>query len=959
MGEGLDGQAMFARLSDRIFGETAAPPRVGRFRVTGSIGQGGMGQVFAGLDEDLERRVALKLLHAGFDEEQRGRLRREAQVLARLNHPNVVHVYEVGEHEGVPFVAMEHVEGRTLAAWRHERRRSWQEIVEVYRQAARGLAAAHAAGIVHRDFKPSNVMVGHDERVRVLDFGLARETSTVTARSSDPEATSATTGPSSSMMLHTRTGAIMGTPAYMSPEQQGGRASGPASDQFSFCLALYEALFDESPLAGQTGAARMEAILAGHVERVDAASRCPGWLRRLVLRGLRPLPQERHPSMAALVEALDRGHRRRRVTALTVGMASLAIASLALAVWGSSANVAESCPYEGDLAGVWDEPRKLEIERAFMSTGRPEAVRAHQVVTEALDGFAERWRGARAQACEADARRSAVDDDPRARLRCLDLRRRELLHLGSLLAEADERVVTRAPLLVGALPPIEACMQITGRPAPDEASALATVELRASLTEARFLRAAGRFQDAGDVLDQALLGARDHRDRGIEAEVRLEQGLTLDRQGRHREAIEHLELSVALALAEDDRPLIVSASLKLAEVELFPFGNVDAARRILLQIDELVEELPPSARRLADWHRARGMLETQQQHVDRAIEEHRREVELLRAEVPVDPSQLAEAITLLANALADAGRPTEALALYREVVELRERAYGHDHPLLARAFMNIGIVYGELGRPAEARAHYEQALALLRVVEDTGEYWADAATTRQGLAIALYELDPEDPGPAIELAEQAQAILQERLEPVDPRRIEVGRTLCNLYEAGGRELDVLRCLQNQEHLHDTHELEDPIWDIRVNIAQSLVAQERHVEARSYMEEAMPRIREELGARDARLVLPLMRLVVLEEAEGGDPARALVALEQVRAAVAHEAEVDPEYRDYVSQAIALGAWRLAVHEHAAGGHAREAVLLDEATQRYARLDASFEGDAQLEEIRQWRAEHPHG
>ena len=326
------------------------PRRIGRFAVLRRLGAGGMGQVFAGYDEALDRRVALKLLKVeGSD--GRARLRREAQAMARVAHPNVVPIFEVGEHEGRVFLAMEFVDGVTLGAWRAAAPRSWQEVARLYLQAARGLQAAHAAAIVHRDFKPDNVLVSSDvdgPRARVLDFGLAAVPGSAgtgaRAEADDAEA-----------MNLTVTGTILGTPAYMSPEQHRGEPADVRSDVFSFCVALHEALHGVRPFQGSTRGEVLAAIDAGEVTSGAGARAIPSEIERLTRRGLARDPAARWPSMdpivaglAAILEAgagegLDRrqGRRLRRIAGVVGVVVSAAILALGAEGAGRASTAAQ------------------------------------------------------------------------------------------------------------------------------------------------------------------------------------------------------------------------------------------------------------------------------------------------------------------------------------------------------------------------------------------------------------------------------------------------------------------------------------------------------------------------------------------------------------------------------------------------------------------------------------------
>ncbi len=298
-----------------------------------------MGVVYAAYDPELDRRVALKLVSpavAGTRDESQGqaRLLREAQAMARLSHPNVMPVYDVGTFGDQVFIAMEYVEGSTLAEWLAEPKRPWREIVSMFVQAGRGLAAAHAGGLLHRDFKPNNVLVGKDGRARVLDFGLARpaqpdksaERSAADGRA--PAYTKSTPRLAMLGVTVTQRGKFVGTPAYMAPEQlMGGRAD-ERTDQYSFCVALYQGLYGDLPFNAENLGSLLELVRQRRVKEAPSATSVPSWLRQILLRGLNPNPAERYSSMEVLLNELVR-HRalpRRRSVILASLILLMAVA---------------------------------------------------------------------------------------------------------------------------------------------------------------------------------------------------------------------------------------------------------------------------------------------------------------------------------------------------------------------------------------------------------------------------------------------------------------------------------------------------------------------------------------------------------------------------------------------------------------------------------------------------------
>jgi hypothetical protein len=319
------GAPLAAALDDAV----APGDRIGRYVIERRLGVGGMGVVYAAVDSELHRRVAVKLLRddreAGLGSQGRERLLREARTLAKLSHPNVVTVFDVGVHRDQLYLAMELVEGGNLAAWLRREPRTIREIVERMREAGAGLAAAHAAGVVHRDVKPDNILVGTDGRARMTDFGLARSSEVMIPTPAMPGAM-----PVVEAAL-TRTHALVGTPVYMAPEQLAGASADERSDQWSFCATLYEAVAGVRPFAAGDVDTRRSAIAAATLAPPVRAG-VPSWVRRIAMRGLRADPARRWPSVAAIVDALGRRSRRRRLVLAIGAVAALVIAAVVIAI---------------------------------------------------------------------------------------------------------------------------------------------------------------------------------------------------------------------------------------------------------------------------------------------------------------------------------------------------------------------------------------------------------------------------------------------------------------------------------------------------------------------------------------------------------------------------------------------------------------------------------------------------
>ncbi len=307
--------------------ELGAGARIGRYVIERRLGAGGMRVVYAARDSELARDVALKIVRPRTEvDAMQARLRREAKAMARLSHPNVVPVFDIGAHDGQLFIAMELVAGETLRSWVAQPR-PWRSVVQLFVKVGRGLEAAHAAGLLHRDFKPDNVVIGRGEEPRITDFGLARELDDGTG-----SVAGLAEGTDSELSLITRTGSLAGTPAYMAPEQLLGRQTGAAADQFSFCVSLFEVLYGARPF--RPAAPRPDALIpeirAGRIVKPPRAA--PAWLHAAIVRGLAFEPERRWPSMTALVGALGRGRRGRRLVIAAGAGVAIAAAGVGLAV---------------------------------------------------------------------------------------------------------------------------------------------------------------------------------------------------------------------------------------------------------------------------------------------------------------------------------------------------------------------------------------------------------------------------------------------------------------------------------------------------------------------------------------------------------------------------------------------------------------------------------------------------
>ena len=416
---------------------------VGRYVLRDRLGAGAMGVVFTAHDPELDREIAIKLLRSDLAEDAprlplTARLLREAQAMARLAHPNVVAVHDVGWFGDHIFIAMELVKGQTLAQWLAAAHRSVAEVLAMFVAAGNGLAAAHAAGLVHRDFKPENVLVGLDGRVRVTDFGLADRAMAAGA----PGAAAECDNP----------GQLAGTPFYMAPEQLAGRPVDARSDQFGFCVAVYAALTGKHPLRRD-----------GAIAKLPPRDRLPGWLWRRLRRGLAADRGQRYPSMDDLLVQLAHGPRRqRRIRVATAVVVACGVALAAIGLGADHSEVGIAGPRCGGaehlLAGVWDPSRALAIERVFHASQRSDAAAVFTAASLVLDQYANEWVAMRTDACERAGRNGHAPDPARnLRIDCLDARRGELRALTDRLVTAGDQLIDGAVIAARALGSLGVC----------------------------------------------------------------------------------------------------------------------------------------------------------------------------------------------------------------------------------------------------------------------------------------------------------------------------------------------------------------------------------------------------------------------------------------------------------------------------------------------------------------------
>ena len=563
-----------------------AGDRVGRYVLLSSLGKGGMSVVYLAYDPELDRKVALKLMRMTMlGEKGKLRLQREAQALAKLSHPNVVPVYDAGTVGDQAFVAMEFVEGKTLRQWLRDDH-TWRQRLATMLDAGRGLSAAHAVGLVHRDFKPDNVLIGADERVRVADFGLARLVSLLDG--SAPTSTPSLDNPPSeagvplvpsstaSLAEVTRADQLIGTPAYMAPEQMRRAPTDERADQFAFCVALYEALygvrpFEVSPeaIASAASTADLSTIATTRVPRGQPrGTKVPKWIHRVLMRGMRDDPAARWPRMDDLLAALTRDPMQKWRRAGAGVAVAIAFGAGLLAVGRVQSRARAMCNGgEARVDRVWGPTTREEVARAFTKTGLSYADTAVHALTQSLDAYAHDWAAMNDDACAANRIRGEQSSDVLdLRTACLSDRLKELQALVDVVRHPDAETVQEASRASQSLEQLADCADIAALRAPtprprDPAVAAKIEDLQGRVAMVQANYAVGRATDAAKLGDALLVEAKSIDFAPLVAQVDLWRGRAFADLGDSEHSIPAFREAFTEALAsKSDRVLRVSAS---------------------------------------------------------------------------------------------------------------------------------------------------------------------------------------------------------------------------------------------------------------------------------------------------------------------------------------------------------------------------------------------------------------
>ncbi len=818
---------------------------LGRYVVLYRLGAGGMGVVYAAYDPKLDRKVAIKLLRkASSDPSKRKRgqerLMAEARALARLSHPNVIAVHDVAVHDGRIVVAMEFVDGETLTSRLAREPLPWRAVVKLMIQAGAGLAAAHGAGLVHRDFKPDNVMLARDGRVHVMDFGLAREFELDDGHTSwseqDPAAPRAG--------VRSR---LAGTPAYMAPEQHRGMAVDGRTDQFSFCVTLYESLYGHRPFVAEGAQAILALIDQADVPAPPSHVKVPGRIRAIVLKGLAVDPDNRYSSMQTLLDALERASALRRPQ--FAALAGIGGTAVVLAGWGVAAGFADEDPVAAEpcagaeqrFLAVWDQTRRSAIEARFANAGQPYAEATWIAVSSELDAYRGSWIEMHTDACEATrVRQEQSDGMLDLRMECLGRRLDEFDALTELLADADPELIRTGVAATAKLVPVRVCAD-TDRlkapvPVPDDPDVRERIrDLRASLARVKVHEDAGRYARGLALAKVAVQRARVVGHAPVLGEALLREGKLALATGNTDRSEPLLREAIQTASAGRDDLTAARAWIALVAVVGHGQARVEPAQELIDAAGAAVARAGAPVELQVQLAIVTGATFVQQGRLEDAQDQFQLALERQRAASGAEHPTMGRiynnlaAVNLLRQDSHAAKRNLE------RAIELQERTHGPRHPSVAPMKANVGALLLRQGRTRESK---ELLIESLQVWEASGAR-NDVYIGQANLSLAQAELFD---GRAEEAESRARRSLS-TFEATNAHHPDVARALTMVgasVHAQGRAAEALVLLERalvvgEETLSEDH---DDLASLLTDLGSVQLDLEQGEAARGSLERAL-------------------------------------------------------------------------------------------------------------------------
>ena len=730
---GLEAQHIRATLEHRLLG--APPARVGRFVLLERAGAGGMGVVYRAYDPELDRAVALKLLR-GDRALSQDRLLDEARAAGRVSHPNVITVYEVGVVDEQVFIAMEYVHGRTARQWWSEAPRSADELLSMFVAAGRGLAAAHQAGVVHRDFKPDNILIGDDGHVRVSDFGLAQRFDAT----DEFEAVEETQSSDGSLESIGATARMSGTPAYMAPELLAGGRATQRSDQYAFFVSIYEAFAGERPDPELRWPAKL-----------------PRPLRSAIARGLAVESGDRHASMSAAVSAIERAQPGRRVVWVLGLLLGLTIAGSTYVLVGNDHAAAPINACEQPLRGVWDAVARSRVERAFAAATWPGARELAARSLQTLDEHAATLERQLVDDCERGST-LATEQLRRAQALCLERARSDLGAVVELFATAKPELLNRAGAVLDQLgQPIcdDPELLATLDPMPsDEAEAIAVETARASITRGTIQVELGQFDEARALAEAALRELEAVGHEPLQADAWLLIGRSISRGSDFEATVDAYTRAERLAEIHARDEIKARALAGQVSIVGLQMEQPERAHRIADRAKATHARIDAGPRLQSELLTYESAVYWHEGNLEKVIELNEEALELLESTVGPDDVSLGPALINIANALAMQERDELALPMFERAYALFVHNYGERHPKTAGVINNIGIIHRERGNYAEAVESFELAASI--TAEVLGQDSFEVARNVDNLGLTYARMGEH--AKALELHERALTI---------------------------------------------------------------------------------------------------------------------------------------------------------------------------------------------------------
>lgn len=856
---------------------------VDRYVVVARLGSGSGGVVYSAFDSHLGRRIALKVLSLPDDPNKSPGWRRlvhEAQLVARLDHPHVVTVHDVGLSDGVAFIAMELVDGSDLAQWLAQPEQedaSWRKRIAPLLLAGKGLAAAHERQVVHGDFKPANVLLGRDHKIRVTDFGVSRLHENCPDSSQDDTRTQDTTAKGLTVGLddwstiddaRTRPGRLWGTPLYMAPELFDGARPTIASDVYSFAASVYEALYRQLPARGRS----LMSLYASKLEPATPPTRLriPRRVRDVVIRALSPEPAERPRSVTELIDVIERAMRpRRRSWSWVAG--SVVIASAFAAVGAHAWQQQAACSHaQQHLEGVWDPQARRELQAAVLRVDAPFAGETWERVDATLDAWTDDWVDTHTQTCLATQHGTQSAALLDAKMACLDARRAELAALVGVLSEGDPEVLKAATAAALELRSPSECRNERALPSDDTGPTRvdpATQALSTELARARSLASAGRLDESDALAGEVLARARRGGHVRLQAEALHRLGENAAERPGAEQASDLLQQAIWVAETHKIDDVAASAGVDLLWVLAGKLTEPKEALQWAPHVEVAVKRagLGPSEQALL--HHARATALTDLGRDDEAFAELAHMDDLI--EQLDDPRALRSTHAATLGTLHhERGELEQALSRNQEALRLREELHGPHHPITASTLHNVANVLAALRRFDESLALQRRALAVLHATN--GSDHPDTITAEADLAAAYAELDRlEEAAATYRSASRALANVH------GEDHLHYGAMLLNLAGVQGRLGQYEEAEANAERalkIVQANVGEEHPWFAfgLINRGTALNHLERHAEAEVLLEHAM----DILGRRSVDpQQLALGRFALAKSLLGSDPSRA--------------------------------------------------------------------------------------